>query len=151
MLNKPTIPSTSGLASEEWVEAKGYLTAHQDLSTYAKKTEIPTKTSQLTNNSGYLTAHQDISGKQNKPTISTVTMAASSWDSTAKTYSFESTYPAANYDIEIEPDSTITDEQLEAWCAAKIVGNRTVNKAVAKGDVPTVDIPIIIKVVAKNA
>ena len=122
LADKPTIPSTSGLASEDWVEAKGYLTTHQD-----------------------------ISGKQNKPIVSTVTMAASGWDSAAKIYSFENTYPAASYDIEIEPDSTITDEQLEAWCAAKIVGNRTANKAVAKGDVPTVDIPIIIKVVAKNA
>lgn len=122
LADKPTIPSTSGLASEEWVESKGYLTTHQD-----------------------------ISGKQNKPIVSTVTMAAAGWDSAAKIYSFENTYPAASYDIEIEPDSTITDEQLEAWCAAKIVGNRTANKAVAKGDVPTVDIPIIIKVVAKNA
>lgn len=122
LADKPTIPSTSGLASEDWVESKGYLTTHQD-----------------------------ISGKQNKPIVSTVTMAAAGWDSAAKIYSFENTYPAASYDIEIEPDSTITDEQLEAWCAAKIVGNRTANKAVAKGDVPTVDIPIIIKVVAKNA
>ena len=37
-----------------------------DLSGYAKKTEIPTKTSQLTNDSGYLTEHQDISHKADK-------------------------------------------------------------------------------------
>lgn len=30
------------LASEEWVESKNYLTQHQDLSEYAKKTDIPT-------------------------------------------------------------------------------------------------------------
>lgn len=37
-----------------------------DLTPYAKKTEVPTKTSQLTNDSGFLTSHQDISGKQDK-------------------------------------------------------------------------------------
>ena len=34
----------------------GYLTQHQDLSPYAKKSEVPTKTSQLTNDSGFLTS-----------------------------------------------------------------------------------------------
>ena len=33
-----------------------YLTQHQDLSSYATKSELPTKTSQLTNDSGYLTS-----------------------------------------------------------------------------------------------
>lgn len=33
---------------------------------YASKDEIPTKTSQLSNDSGYLTAHQDITGKLDK-------------------------------------------------------------------------------------
>ena len=37
-----------------------YLTSHQDLSSYAKKTELPTKVSQLTNDKGYLTEHQKI-------------------------------------------------------------------------------------------
>ena len=36
-----------------------------DLSQYAKKAEIPKKTSELTNDSGFLTQHQDISGKEN--------------------------------------------------------------------------------------
>lgn len=40
-----------------------------DLTSYAKKTEVPTKTSQLTNDSGFLTSHQDISGKQDKSTL----------------------------------------------------------------------------------
>ena len=38
------------------LNAKGYLTEHQDLSEYAKTSSIPTKTSQLSNDSGYLTA-----------------------------------------------------------------------------------------------
>lgn len=47
-----------------------------DLTSYAKKTEVPTKTSQLTNNSGFLTSHQDISGKQDKATLEADVSAA---------------------------------------------------------------------------
>ena len=84
--NKPAIPSVEGLAKttdiptkvsqlendsnylssipEEYVtetelSAKGYLTEHQDLSNYATKDEIPTvpsKVSELTNDSNYQTA-----------------------------------------------------------------------------------------------
>ena len=100
LTNKPTIPSIDGLATKkeltDGLATKAnvshthdqYLTEHQDLSDYALKTDIPTvptKTSQLTNDSGfinsipteyvtetelnakgYLTAHQDISGKVDK-------------------------------------------------------------------------------------
>ena len=54
------IPSLEGYATEQWVEAKGYLTEHQSLETYALRSEIPTKTSDLTNDSGYLTEHQSL-------------------------------------------------------------------------------------------
>ena len=84
-----------------------------------------------------------------KPTITTATLLASSWDSTKKTYSFESTYPSASYDIEIALDSTATSEQAEAFNGAQIVGSATSNIIKAYGDVPTVDIPIIVKVVTK--
>ena len=43
----------------------GYLTEHQDLSEYAKKTElptIPTKVSAFENDKGYLTEHQSLAG-----------------------------------------------------------------------------------------
>ena len=43
-----------------------YLTEHQDLSGKADISDIPTKTSDLTNDSGFLTSHQDISGKVDK-------------------------------------------------------------------------------------
>ena len=81
--------------TESELLAKGFLTQHQDLSAYVKKTEIPsvpTKTSQLTNDSGFLTAvpsgyvtetelsakgyltqHQDISGKVDKTETLTLT------------------------------------------------------------------------------
>ena len=35
------IPSLSGYATEQWVEDKNYLTEHQSLEDYAKKTDIP--------------------------------------------------------------------------------------------------------------
>lgn len=61
---KTDIPDTSKFITEipsEYVTEtelnnKGYLTEHQNLSEYAKRTEIPTKVSQLTNDSNFLTA-----------------------------------------------------------------------------------------------
>lgn len=57
----------SGYATEEFVRnqiAEAELGGEEvDLSGYAQKSEIPTKVSQLQNDSGYLTKHQDISGK----------------------------------------------------------------------------------------
>lgn len=65
LLNKPTIPTnTSDLNNDS-----NFLTQHQSLDGYAKKTDIPkvpTKTSQLENDSNFLTQHQDLSGKQDK-------------------------------------------------------------------------------------
>ena len=61
LTNKPAIPSISGLASESYVNEyvenaiKDIPKEEVDLSNYAKKTELPTKLSQLTNDSGYLT------------------------------------------------------------------------------------------------
>ena len=42
--------------TETELEAKGYLTEHQDLSEYAKAVNIPTKTSSLTNDSEFITS-----------------------------------------------------------------------------------------------
>lgn len=73
--------------SKNEIDAKKYLTEHQDLSAYAKTSQIPTKVSQLTNDSkfltaipneyvteselegkGYLTQHQDLSSYAKKST-----------------------------------------------------------------------------------
>lgn len=91
----------------------------------------------------------DTLGAASKPTITTATLLASNWDSTAKTYSFEADYPSANYDIEVALDSTATAEQAEAFNGAQIVGSATSNIIKAYGDVPTLDIPVIVKVVTK--
>lgn len=58
---EPEKVDLTGYAKEQWVKDQGYLTEHQDLSNYAKRTDIPTKVSQLSNDKGYLTKHQDIS------------------------------------------------------------------------------------------
>ena len=55
-----------------------------DLSTYATKAELPTKTSDLTNDSGFLTSHQDISGKANTADLATVATSGSYNDLTDK-------------------------------------------------------------------
>ena len=68
------IPSTAGFATEQWVEDKGYLTQHQDLSGYVEKSEItelvsitdlenslqPYATETWVENKGYLTEHQQL-------------------------------------------------------------------------------------------
>ena len=84
--NKTEIPNLNGYATEQWVEGKGYLTEHQDISgkldkteaastyqpkgNYATKDEIPSlegyATEEWVNSKGYLTEHQDISGKLDK-------------------------------------------------------------------------------------
>lgn len=81
-----------------------------------------------------------------KPVIQLSTLFASGWDAESKTYSFESEYPAADYDIGIEPDASCTDTQLETWSAARIVGSASHNIVTAYGEVPSVDVPIIVEV-----
>lgn len=65
----------------------GYLTEHQSLAEYAKKTDIPavpTKVSQLQNDAGYLTQHQDISGKADKSSAETWTFTLADGSTVAK-------------------------------------------------------------------
>lgn len=82
------------------------------------------------------------------PTVSLGTMLASGWTED-KVYSFEADYPSATYNVEIQPSEDCTIEQYEAWGYAMMLGNSATNTVKALGDVPLVDIPIIIKVVRK--
>ena len=65
-----------GFATETWVSAQGYLKEHQDLSEYAKKTDIPSldgyATETWVENKGYLTEHQDISNLATKEEVTEV-------------------------------------------------------------------------------
>ncbi len=85
--------------------------------------------------------------KSNKPTFSQYTILTSGWSSGV--YSFESAFPSATCDIEIELDSTATESQVEAWSSAKPTSVFNTNTMKALGDVPTVDIPIIVRSVMK--
>lgn len=80
-------------------------------------------------------------------TYTTTTMLATGWSN--GTYSFEASYPNTGYNLSIEVAPTATAEQFEAFCAAMICGSADSNVAKALGDVPTADIPIIIKAVQK--
>lgn len=73
------------------------------------------------------------------------TMLASDWDTNTKQYSFESVYPATNYDIVdlMLNMSSITEAQVTAWEDAECGGGYyDSNILVAQGTVPTVDIPL---------
>lgn len=56
----------TGTSSDRIRVQTGWSTDRQGWKSIAWTTDIPTQTSQLTNNSGYLTSHQDISGKVDK-------------------------------------------------------------------------------------
>ena len=75
------------------------------------------------------------------------TINASKWSNGV--YSFESAFPFEYFDIEIELDSTATESQVEAWSNAKPTAVFGTNTMKALGDVPTVDIPVIVKAVVK--
>ena len=56
--------------TSDLVNDSGFLTQHQDISGKADISDVPTKTSDLTNDSGFLTQHQDVSGKMDRPLTS---------------------------------------------------------------------------------
>ena len=96
---------------------------------------------------GNFATKTELNTKENKATITTATLLASGWSD--GTYSFETDYPEATYNLEIALDSPATTAQAEAFNGAQIVGSATSNTIKAYGIVPTVDIPIVLKVVTK--
>lgn len=84
-----------------------------------------------------------------KPTITSFILIASNWDANSKSYSFETTYPSTLYNINLSLSGSCTDEEELAFLTARIRGSASGNIAIAKGTVPTVDIPVILEVVKK--
>ena len=80
------VKGTDYWTASDKAEVVAEAAAAVDLTPYAKKTEVPSKTSQLTNDSGFLTSHQDISGKQDKSTLET-DVAAKGFTKNTGTYS----------------------------------------------------------------
>lgn len=77
----------------------------------------------------------------------TTTLAVANWSN--KTYSFETTYPNSQYDITVSVAPTATTTEYDAFSNAKICGDATQNIIKAIGTVPTIAVPVIIKVVSK--
>lgn len=68
---------------------------------------------------------------------------ASNWNN--KVYSFQSVYPKEVYDMEIEVDGdNVSQAEMAAYGRANIVGSFANNQCKALGEVPTIDIPIVI-------
>lgn len=84
---------------------------------------------------------------QKKQTVFQSTLFASSWSENV--YSFESTYPNDSYDVEIALDSNASPEQVAAFNSGVFIGSASENIITASGDVPSIDIPVIVKVVPK--
>lgn len=150
--DKPTIPDVSGKADTTALTAHTgnadiHVTASQKTTwsgKYSKPSAGIPKTDLASEVQNSLNAVAD---KSNKPTFSRYTILTSGWSSGI--YSFESDFPNATYDIEIELDSTATESQVEAWSSAKVTSVFNTNTMKALGDVPTVDIPVIVKAVMK--
>ena len=81
------------------------------------------------------------------PPFINYTMLSTDWS--GNLFSFEELYPAVSYDLEVSPSDQCTLDQLDIWNGAKIVGSATTNVLKALSDPPTVDIPVILKVVKK--
>ena len=82
----PTIPTVPTKVSA-FENDKGYLTEHQSLAEYAKKTEIPTvptKVSAFENDAGYLTQHQSLDAYATKASLKAVATSGSYNDLTDK-------------------------------------------------------------------
>lgn len=90
----------------------------------------------------------DVTALKARPVYTASTMTAGGWSGT--TYSFEGTYPSTDYDIEVYYDGDrYTSETYEACAAAQMLGSVSANTMTAVGTVPTVGIPVILKVVRK--
>lgn len=135
-----TANSTASTASSTATEAK--------TKAESALTGLNGKADTVHTHSQYLEA-SDIDGKANKPTKTLTTMYSASW-SASKVYDFTGDYPTATYDVEIEIASNATEEQIDAYTNAKIVASSDLtNKAVAMGDKPAIDIPILLTVTRK--
>ena len=73
------------------------------------------------------------------------TLSATLWNATAKTYSLATTYPSDKYNLEVALAPSANTIQMAAFASAAILGSATGNVLTAKGQVPNIDIPVIIK------
>jgi len=77
-------------------------------------------------------------------TINTTSWSGNTYQGIQNSYAFD------DYDVEIQPSNSCSDATLDIWSDAKFLGSDTTNYIYARGDKPTVDIPVILKVTPKN-
>ena len=122
---KEEIPSLEGYATEEWVESKGYLTSHQDLTDYAKKTELKTINGQSLIGSGDITIEGGGNGVQK-------------WEGTRAAYNALSAYDENTLYV-------ITDEDVEyateEWVESKgyLTSHQDLTDYAKKTDIPNME------------
>ncbi len=137
-------------SADSALEAKGYA---EQAASYKNSAELAKTAAEKARDEaqeivgGDYATRAELNTKENKATITTATLLASGWSN--GTYSFETDYPKATYDLEIALDSTATTAQAEAFNGAQIAGSATSNTIKAYGIVPTVNIPVVLKVVRK--
>ena len=74
--------------------------------------------------------------------MTTLTIEAEGWN--GKQYDLTGVYPDSDYDIEVFPFSSMTENQMSAWLGAEVVSNYTTNILIARGTVPLIDIPVMV-------
>lgn len=89
-------------------------------------------------------------GKENAYTLVEITLDKNEWNTIggANTYSFEDTYPASKYKLELYPANTCDEDARDAWDNAWITGSINNNDVKALNEVPTVNIPCYLKIIA---
>ena len=120
------------VATTKWVSDKGYLTAHQSLSEYAKLTDIPTvptNVSAFTNDAGYLTTHQSLADYQKSETAVTHSKTTAVGNSTTPVYvASDGKATAINYTIakSVPSDAKFSDTTYSAGTGLSLNGT-TIN------------------------
>ena len=76
------------------------------------------------------------------------TILATGWSEDG-IYSFEDVYPNTGFDLEVSPSDSCDADELTAWGMAEVLGSAVANTLKASGEIPLIDIPIILKVVNK--
>ena len=136
---------------QQWSDNFTAINAQFDLWFAQKKAETEAWVAKQRAEVEDLIASFEAQGFEKKALYFSGTLLASVWNKSDKTYSFEDIYPFDDYNLEIQPARTATVEQVKAYGSALLVGSIDSNVVTAKGDVPVVDIPLIIKVTVKKS
>ena len=103
-----------------------------DLTDYAKTTDIPTNTSDLTNDSGFLTEHQDISGKVDK-------VAGKGLSTNDLTDELKSSYDDAVTAKHTHENGTVLDKFSESNEGVLLFNGEKIESELALDSTPTKD------------